>query len=158
AEIDSASTFVYKEDLAGDASDVVKKAAEGAGSTNVNVDALIDKLISLDDMVVEKQRLDHYLELKARLRALLDSMSLDYVIIVGGRYQEHHYETYIYKTSNLNLIFNHYLIANTDEWREFMTKPSENENLSYTYADGQEPTPFYDLVYAEYLASILEIK
>ena len=155
--------FVYRQDLSEDASTVVVKAAEdaaaeGAGSTDINVDALIDRLIDLDDITVEEQRINHYLALKARLRELLDSMSLDYIIVVNGRYVEHNYITSIYKTSNLDLIFSHYLVANTEEWRTLMTKPVEKENLSYAFANEQEPTPFYDLVYAEYLANILDIQ
>jgi len=155
--------FVYKAELADDASTVVVKAAEdaaadGAGSTDINVDNLIEKLFDLDDILIEEQRLDHYLKLKANLRKLLDSMSLDYILITGSRYQEHHYETFIYKASNLNVVFSHFFIANTEEWRDIMAKPVEKENLSYNYTAEKEPAPYFDLVYAEYMTGLLVIK
>ncbi|MBN2628459.1 MAG: hypothetical protein JXA95_17465 [Spirochaetales bacterium] len=161
--IDSRSRFVYKQDLSKDASAVVQKAAEdaaaeGAGSTDVDVDALIDRLYNLDDILIEEQRLDHYLSLKANLRKLLDSMALDYIVITGSRYQEHHYETYIYKVSNLDVVFSHYFIANTDEWRDIMAKPTEKENLSYNYSPEKEPSAYFDLSYAEYMTGLLEIE
>ena len=59
---------------------------------------------------------------------------------MGGIYQEHNYITSIYKTSNLNLVFSHYLMANTDEWRSLMTKPTEKENLSYSYGTSRSPS------------------
>jgi hypothetical protein len=155
--------FMYSDELSGDASEVVRTAAkdpsaEATESTEVDVDALIERLYNLDDLVLEAQRVDHYLALKGKLRQMIASMNLNYIIVVGSAYSEYDYQLSIYNATNFDLVFSHIIIADLEEWREVIGKPGQNENLSYKYADEREPLPFFELAYAEFVAGILEVE
>ncbi|MGL1891565.1 MAG: hypothetical protein OCD02_08060 [Spirochaetaceae bacterium] len=126
-------------------------------SSSMDVDTLITSLYEVDDLVIENQRAKHYSELKETLKELIKNMGVDYIIVTEKRYVEHHYETSIYKTSNMNLIFSHFIVADVKQWRDYVTQPMQNENLSYKFNDDSEPLPFYDLTYAEFMANLLEI-
>ena len=91
------------------------------------------------------------------IKALIKSLNVDYILVSGPAYLELSFSTKIYDSGNYNLIFNNLFVGSLPEWRKVIGSPKTNESLSYEFANESEPTPFWELTYSEYIASILEI-
>lgn len=154
--------FDYQTSLVADASKVVSADAADAATesptTDIDINALIDRLYSVSDLTVEAQRIDQYISLKAELKSLLESLDVSYIMVVGSSYSEFDYTVSIYRASNLDLIFTHTIVADIEQWRRVVGEPSQSDNISYSFDDESEPVPFFELAYSQFLAGILEVQ
>jgi hypothetical protein len=118
---------------------------------------LIETLYDHDSILVESQRINHFLGLVEDIKSLIASMNVDYILASGPAYIELSFATKIYDSENYNLVFNNLFVGTLPEWRKIIGSPQASASISYEFIDENEPTPFWELTYSEYIAKILEI-
>ena len=158
---DPKNKFTFVDTLVKDTIDVINLSSvseNGEEVRNIDLDALINKMFPMDDLVTEKQRVDHYLELVGSLKKMVDSLNVDYIMVGGSPYTGLSYSVKIYDTKTLDLVFSNILVADETEWRRVVTAPAKSELLSYEFEEENEPMPFWELSYCEMVASKLNVK
>jgi hypothetical protein len=130
---------------------------ETAAEKTAALKFLIEKLYDHDSILVESQRVNHFLGLVEDLKAIIAGMNVDYILVSGPAYVELSFATKIYDSENYNLVFNNLFVGTLPEWRKVIGSPKTTEDISYEFINENEPTPYWELTYSEYIASVLEI-
>jgi len=134
----------------------VAKAEDTTG--NIDLDALLNRVVAVDDLTVEKQRITHYLELVASLKSMISALNVDYILVGGAPYTGLCYSVRIYDTKSLNVVFSNLVAADPTEWRKVIPVPQKDDRISYQYADTKEPVAYWELSYSEFVAGKLKIQ
>ena len=119
--------------------------------------ALSDKLLAVDDLTIEKQLSDHYLDLYQNVRRMVDSFNVDYLVIVGQPYQEKSYAFRIYDSKKLDLIFSNLFVGDDSEWRSVVGKPKNSDNLSSRFDEKEEPKAYWEMAYSKFVTEKIKI-
>jgi len=158
---DPKNKFTFIDTLVKDTIDVVNLSTvteDGEVVRSIDLDALMNKMLPMDDLVTEKQRVEHYLELVSSLKKMVESLNVDYILVGGSPYQGLSYSVKIYDTKTLDLVFSNLIVADETEWRRVVNAPAKSEMISYDFEDENEPMPFWELSYCEMVASKLSVK
>lgn len=123
---------------------------------NLDIDNLINKLYDIDDITVTQQRLEHYLSLEGKVRELINTLNVDYILVTGSPYKELSYSTVIYDARTLDIVYQNLIVADIEEWRRTVPTPG-SEGISINFDSNQEPHAYLDLSYAEYAVSKIEM-
>lgn len=159
---DPQNEFTFMNTLVEETISVIKATGEAQGEeaavSNIDLDALLAEMYEMDDLVIEKQRTDHYLALVGSLKALIESTNVDYILVAGAPYTGLSYATKIYSTETLNLVFSNITIADEIEWRRVIPAPATGDLISYNFTNEEEPYAYWDLSYCEFLATKIEVQ
>jgi len=136
---------------------VTNEGEDQLGDKAATINYLVDKLYTNDSIVVESQRINHFLTLVEDLKKLIASLNVDYLVLAGPAYTELSFATKIYNARTYDLTFTNLFVGSLDEWRKVIARPAANENLSYEYPENKEPTPYWELSYCQYIANILKV-
>ncbi len=136
---------------------VTNEGEEQLGDKAATIEYLVDKLYTNDSIVVESQRINHFLTLVEDLKKLIVSLNVDYMLLAGPAYIDLSFATQIYNAKTYDLTFSNLFVGSLEEWRKVIARPAANEKLSYEFPEKKEPTPYWELSYCQYIASILEV-
>ncbi len=136
---------------------VTNEGEEQLENKVATIEYLVEKLYDNDNILVESMRINHFLTLIDDLKNLITSMDVDYILIVNSAYIELSFTTKIYNSSNYDLVFSNLFVGTFSEWRKVIGSPQANKDLSYEFPAEEEPTPYCELSYCEFIASVLEI-
>ena len=160
---DPAGRYTFTDSLVRETVNIIKTTASADAEEEdtegtVDLDALIDRMFTADDLVTEKQRIDHYLNLRSGLVSMIDSLNVEYILVAGSPYDGLSYALKIYDAETLDLVYSNIVISNEEEWRKVIPVPQKGDHLSYNFEEEKEPYAFWDLSYAEYTAAGIEIE
>lgn len=136
---------------------VTNEGEDQLGDKAATIEYLVEKLYTNDSIVVESQRINHFLTLVEDLKKLIASMNVDYILLAGPAYTELSFAVQIYNAATYELTFSNLFVGSLDEWRKVIARPAANENLSYEFPENKEPTPYWELSYCQYIASVLKV-
>ncbi|MDC7124634.1 MAG: hypothetical protein PQJ46_03650 [Spirochaetales bacterium] len=162
--IDPQGRYTFMDDLANETVNIVKQKGDASlptaesSTTNLDVDALIEKVSDSDDLLIEKQRANHYLSLLDEMKAVIKSLNVDYLLVSGAPYTGLSYSVKIYDTKNFNVVFSNVVVADPVDWREEIGSPEKSKELSFNFETEGEPSPYWDLSYCEYIAGKIEFQ
>lgn len=163
-EIDPSAEYTFLNTLVEETFQVAHAEAErgegedGVQADSLNLDPIVDRLFAVDDLVAEQQRVDHFLQLTEGLRRMVDQQNVEYIVVVGAPYTGLSYSTRIYDTRNLDVVFRDMIVSDVIDWRRMVPAPSKDSRISYNFTAEEEPVPYWDLSYAEFMASKLDIQ
>jgi hypothetical protein len=116
----------------------------------LDLPALLDRLDTVDNLVIENQQAEHYLTLLATLKKVVATLGVDYIAVAGPVYQELSYAIKIYDTKTYDLVYTAMFVGDLTEWRKQVGAPVKGPTLSYDFNANEEPTAFWEMAFSKY--------